>query len=76
MPKINTKICHSFNQATGEYLGQSVSYVDPMTPNQFNLPAGAVWTDPAQALGAAWTEQNWPFWDGQKWVLVDTDVPA
>lgn len=69
MPALKTKLCHSFNPATGEYLGQSVAYVDPMTPGQFNLPAGAVWLDPAVTLGATWVETNWPFWNGAAWEL-------
>ncbi|MBB5190706.1 hypothetical protein HNQ50_001428 [Silvimonas terrae] len=67
MPKIYTKTCFSYNPASGEFQGETIAYLDPSTPGQYNLPASATWADPYE-LGD-WGGQ-WPVWQGDRWALV------
>ncbi|QLG87598.1 hypothetical protein HQ393_04635 [Chitinibacter bivalviorum] len=67
MPQVKAKVCHAYNPATGAYLQPTVAYLDPLTPGQYNLPAGAIWADPNEL--AAWDATNWPYVNGSAWEL-------
>lgn len=68
--KIYSKTCYAFNPATGEYQGETLAYLDPATPDQYNLPASATWLDPDD-LGD-WGN-SWPVWNGTSWSLVTVE---
>lgn len=62
---MTTLTVYAYDRSSGAYLGETVAYVDPLTPGEYLLPAGATKTEPP-AAGANQIAQ----WSNDAWTLV------
>ncbi|MDW5417045.1 hypothetical protein R6242_10760 [Iodobacter sp. CM08] len=64
MAQINFKAAHSFDPATGEYLGATLAQRSPLETDVYLLPAGATFIAPKEPAAG-----KWPFWTGAVWEI-------